>query len=266
MTAPESAGINLDVISDRSLPDLVADRIAKAIQDGSLKPGDRLPTEHEFVQRLGVGRTSVREGLQKLQALGLVETRKGRGTFVSHVGGDDVGGFPRWSAMHRFAISEMLEIRMGLEATAAGLAAQRASSSDLSEIERRHFDHVAAAKRGTLGEIVGSDEHFHRAIAKAAGNRALSRMLEGLAAEAMEFRRRTHALPGGPNRSTTGHQAILEAIRRGDPCAARLAMVQHLWHLYEQVHVAADADSAGSISAAVASPTCFGDPRDSSLS
>lgn len=238
--------LEFESIAPRSLPDLVAERIAKAIQEGRFAPGDQLPTEQVLVSQLGVGRTSVREGLQKLQALGLVETHKGRGTFVADAERNDGQDFAQWSAKHRFAIGEMLEIRLALESAAAGIAAQRANAMDLVAIERCQAQHAEAGVAGSLEEIVRTDDQFHLAIAAAAKNRALYRMLEGVSAEATEFRRRTHALTGGPQRSAEGHQAVLDAIRQRAPGDARAAMVAHLWPLYEGVEqAAADAGSPG---------------------
>jgi GntR family transcriptional repressor for pyruvate dehydrogenase complex len=228
------AGI-FESIASRSVSDLVADQVAKAIHEGTLKPGDRLPPEHELMERLNVGRTSIREGLKRLQAVGLIETRKGLGSFVARA--DDVGSsdFGRWVAEHRFAIGDMLDVRIALEATAAGLAAHRRTEADIARIEACHAAHRRAGADGVADDIVTSDDRFHVAVVRATKNAALTRMLVGIHAEATEFRRRTHALFGGPERSAEGHQAVLDAIKAGDARAAREAMVQHLWRLYDQV-------------------------------
>src|SRR3712207_2155197 len=78
-----------DPVATPRVADVIADRLARAIREGVLQPGDRLPTEHELAREFGVGRTSVREGLQKLKAYGLVESRKGLGAFVTEPSASD---------------------------------------------------------------------------------------------------------------------------------------------------------------------------------
>src|SRR4051812_19509910 len=78
-TTPKGNGLGLDPVSTQRVSDLIAERLTHAIRDGALPPGARLPTEAEPARDFGVGRTSVREGLQKLRAHGLIESRKGLG-------------------------------------------------------------------------------------------------------------------------------------------------------------------------------------------
>lgn len=84
----------LGPVATERVSDVIAQRLSAAIRDGLLKPGDRLPTEAELAREFQVGRTSVREGLQKLRAHGLIETRKGLGAFVI----DPLADFARWTA------------------------------------------------------------------------------------------------------------------------------------------------------------------------
>jgi GntR family transcriptional repressor for pyruvate dehydrogenase complex len=231
----------LESIPPRRLPDLIAQQVVSGIRTGALKPGDRLPTEQELARQLGVGRTSVREGLQKLQTLGIVEVRKGRGAFVAErTEGDATDVFTHWVAGNAFAIEELLEVRMALEAVAAGLAAIRASDAQIALIERESGSHRAAGETGDLAEIVRSDQRFHEALLEASGNRLLGRLYAGLIPEVSEFRQKTLALPLAPDRSAAAHDAIVEALRTHDPGAARRAMVDHLWVLYTEVHTEAE--------------------------
>src|SRR3954447_9452394 len=76
-------GLVLNPVSTERVSDVIAERLTEAIRNGTLKPGDRLPTEAELAREFQVGRTSVREGLQKLRAHGLIESRKRLGAFVT---------------------------------------------------------------------------------------------------------------------------------------------------------------------------------------
>ena len=245
----------LSSIAQRRLPDIIAEQIVDGIRRNGLMPGDRLPTEQELARQLEVGRTSVREGLQRLQVLGIVEVRKGLGAFVSEPPRNDAkDAFVRWSAEHAFVIEELIEVRVALEGQAASLAAARADNAQIMEIERCDSEHQAGAE---LSEIVRSDERFHEAIFEASGSRMLATLYRELIAELLEFRWKTLALPWAPERSAKGHAEIVSAIRNRDPRAARSAMIDHLWVLYAEVHNAAEGRDPG-VSAHLAPREAFG--------
>ncbi len=249
MDAPEVPGREqpfLRSIAHRRLPDIIADQVVEGIRRDALMPGDRLPTEQELAHQLGVGRTSVREGLQKLQTLGIVEVRKGRGAFVANQTSADARDiFARWTAEHAFAIEELIEVRLALELQAAGLAAVRATEAQIAEIEKWQAQHSDAGN--DLAELVRSDELFHLAIFEASGNRMLAMLYGQLVAEVLEFRQKTLALPWAPKRSAEGHEKIVDAIRGRDPRAARTAMLDHLWVLYGEVQEAAASQDGGAV-------------------
>lgn len=219
------------------IADVIAERLARAIRDGVLAPGDRLPTEQELAREFGVGRTSVREGLQKLRAYGLVETRKGLGAFVTTPSTEDpLADFARWTARNPAAIEKLLEARIALETVAAGLAAVRASEADREKLEARHREHKDATEAHDVARMVSTDEAFHECVFTAAGNEIVSRLYELLTPELTDFRRKTLALPWAAARSARGHGAIVEGVLRRDASAARDAMADHLLVLYEEVH------------------------------
>lgn len=225
------------------IADIIADRLARAIREGVLEPGDRLPTEQQLAREFGVGRTSVREGLQKLKAHGLVESRKGAGAFVTTPGNEDpLIDFKRWVARDPAGIEKLLETRVALETAAAGLAAVRASDADREELRRRHLTHEEAIEARDVSRLVRTDEAFHEQVFAAAGNEIISRLYELLIPELTDFRRKTLALPWAAARSAAGHGGIVEAVLLRDGPAARSAMGDHLLVLYDEVHQSAEAD------------------------
>jgi GntR family transcriptional repressor for pyruvate dehydrogenase complex len=230
----------LEAIGRPRLPDLIADQLVDAIRNGSFQPGDRLPTEQQLARELGVGRTSVREALQKLRAMRMIEVVKGRGAWVTQplVEDDAEVAFAKWSADERVAIEDHVETRIALEAAAAGLAAIRASPDMIDELESHHVAHSLACGKGDLADVIATDGNFHNTLVGAAGNVVLSKLYRILIPEMHEFRRKTHALAGASERSVMGHARILEAVRIRDPVSARTAMVEHIWWLYESVHLA----------------------------
>lgn len=224
-------------VEAQRISDVIAERLAQAIRDGTLQPGDRLPTEQELARDFGVGRTSVREGLQKLRAHGLIESRKGLGAFVAPPQPlDPLTDFARWTAENPRAIEELVEGRFALEAMSALLAAVRASDDEVAELERLERAHAEAGVRTDLPAVIATDEAFHEGIMAAGRNQFLQRLYALLMPELTDFRRKTLALPWAAERSAKGHDAILDGIRRHDPAAARAAMIDHLWVLYAEIH------------------------------
>jgi GntR family transcriptional repressor for pyruvate dehydrogenase complex len=239
--SPRPTGLVVSPVSTARVSDQIAERLAAAMRDGTLKPGDRLPTEAELARDFQVGRTSVREALQKLRALGLVESRKGLGAFVTEPATNDpLADFARWTASDPAAIEQLVEARVALETLAAALAAIRATDRDVDELERLHVDHANAGD--DTAALVATDQAFHLAIIRAARNRFVQRAYEVLIAELTDFRRKTLALPWAGERSVRGHAAILRAIRGHEPAAARDAMAEHLWVLYSEIEETAAAE------------------------
>ncbi len=230
-------GLVLNPVSTERVSDVIADRLEAAIKDGTLQPGDRLPTEAELARDFQVGRTSVREGLQKLRAHGLIESRKGLGAFVTTPPANDpLGDFARWTAGDLGGIEQLVEARVALETLAAALAALRATEAEIDALERINLEHAAGT--GPT-ELAATDQAFHSAIMAASRNRFVSGAYEVLLAELTDFREKTLALPWASDRSVRGHTAIIRAIRERSPVAARAAMGKHLWVLYAEIEASA---------------------------
>ncbi|OZM79747.1 hypothetical protein CFP66_24615 [Pseudonocardia sp. MH-G8] len=225
-------------LTRRPVPDVIAERITATIANGTLKPGERLPSEPVLAKQLNVGRTSLREALRKLSTLGIIEVVRGKGTFICEPPADDpTTQYVRWSLDEGFALTELLEARIGLETTAAGLACTRATDDELRELDRLRVAHDEAHAQN-LHALVHTDEALHEAIMNASHNVVLIGLYKPLVPEMVEFRRRTLALPHSGTRSDD-HRFMVEAITRRDPVAARQAVAQHLWIFYQEVRAVA---------------------------
>ncbi len=213
--------------SRRSLHGQVANEIAGRIMSGEFAPGSILPNEADFSVTLKVSRTALREAIKVLAAKGLVESRPKIGTRIR----------PRdyWNMLDpdvlawQFATSnvagfadDLFEVRQIIEPAAAAMAAERASTAELSAIDKAYRDMEAAGCN--LEASIEPDLRFHLSILAATGNELLvplgslietalasSIKLSGSAPDAL-----FHALPL--------HKAVLDEIRRRDPNGARLAM------------------------------------------
>jgi len=233
------------------LSQAVFEQLLAQIRDGSLRPGDRLPGEYELMRQVGVGRSSVREAIRGLIALGLVETKPGRGAVVLEASADSAASSPiggkGGAALKQWALLDMLEVRESLEGTAAQLAAERVSEARLNAIARASRAVEAQASRAA--NYFRANLEFHLAIARASQNELLVESLRHLLREVRLYRERMvrqaiQAAPGGAgdreavleamrqrNPATVAeHAAILAAIRRRDPEGARQAMVEHIHH------------------------------------
>lgn len=148
------------------LSDELASRIRRAISDGKMKSGDRLPTQQELCAMYGVSRPVVREAISRLKSDGLVVSQQGRGHFVNPDGSNVFRLEPDFDDLGDMA--RMFEFLVSVEASATALAATRRTESELGEIEHwlsKLKDAVAQKKSG-----VDEDMEFHRAILRATHN------------------------------------------------------------------------------------------------
>lgn len=203
---------------------------------GQMAPGEKLPSESAIVGEYGVSRTVVREALSKLQAAGLVETRHGVGTFV--LARDQRQGL---HLNHDTAVSVrgILELRLGLETQAAALAALRRSEVQLQHMREALDDYQASLANNDSS--VEPDVRFHQLIAQATGNTYFTDVIQHLGNSVIPRTRINAEERGDTDLMKLGqlanleHEAILNAIRRQDPDAARAAMLLHLSNSLERM-------------------------------
>src|SRR5690606_11806081 len=160
------------------LAELVIDTLRQRIAAGEYGTSGKLPTEHQMTSIFGVSRTVVREAIAALAADGLVQSRQGAGVFVA---AHAVNPFSVLGAEKSNKISvaiNVLEVRMGIEIEAAGLAAQRRSASQEAALQEAWNDFERLLQQGTpTGK---SDFAFHRAVAAATNNPFYIEVLDGL--------------------------------------------------------------------------------------
>ncbi|HEY6759285.1 MAG TPA: FadR/GntR family transcriptional regulator [Baekduia sp.] len=210
------------------LPDKVARQLQQSILDGTLSPGDRLPTERELGDQFGVSRTVIREAIRSLIAKGLLEVRGGSGLRVATI---DVSAVRETMGMYlrvnaEFDYGKLHEVRSVLEIEIAGLAAERATAEDLAALQRSVDDMAAALD--DVEKVSALDVEFHRLIAQAAHNSLFLVMLDSIGDILLDVRRATMGIRGRPARGLEHHRAILDRIAAREPDAARQAMRAHL--------------------------------------
>lgn len=206
-------------------------QIRKLIARLALKHGDRLPGERQLADRFGLSRGTVREALQFLAALDLVEIRHGGGCFVRTERGEVGGvraGWVDWVSRHRGRVLELLEVRLGCEMFAARLAARRAGPGELAKLVDALRLMKSASETQDVPSFVQSDLSFHAALLEAAGNKALQELVGALGQELIPERAAIADLSGRIVQSFGEHCAIYEAVQKGDPEAAAESIRYHL--------------------------------------
>jgi GntR family transcriptional regulator, transcriptional repressor for pyruvate dehydrogenase complex len=216
-----------------NLAEDLARQLATQIRSERFKRGDRLPTEAELMRQGGVSRTVVREAVAALRAEGLVITRQGVGAFVAD-SSPAITGFTidAQTLASLRQVLKVLELRIGIEVEAAGLAAQRRNALQLQTI--------ADAQQAFRAEVSGgataaeADFAFHRAIFSATGNEYFGAFLDFLGQiiiprQSLRFAQGESAPQADYlQRVAREHDRVLEAIGDADAEASREAMRTHL--------------------------------------
>lgn len=229
--------VHFDPVSRRTVAGAVSEALTASVRDGVLAPGSQLPSERELCEQFGVARTSVREAIQGLVSLGVIEKRGNRSYVVEHLPDLRFDGEDR----RKRRVHELFEVRQIVEIPIARLAACRGSDEDRAEISR-----IAArfSSELELPEFRRLDRAFHTAVARACGNATLAelhgKVLE-LLFQSAEF---DELLFAASNRDTVrdvirssceAHGAIAEGIAAGDWAAVVEAAEWHLDQVEDQM-------------------------------
>jgi len=211
---------------DGSLVDAATEAISSQILHGGLSAGDKLPTERELVEQLGVSRTVLREALSSLEALGLLETRGTRGRWVAAGGSSErsrtlVGA---WLHQHAREILEVDEIRSVLEAHAIRAMSKWDAIEASGEAATALTAQTEALERGDAVAAAEGDAAFHRALGAYTQNVALRSLMHGLIDASRKGAYAVYSLPDTASSSLEQHRRIVEALAESDvDGAARLA-------------------------------------------
>ncbi|MGI5920925.1 MAG: FadR/GntR family transcriptional regulator [Syntrophomonadaceae bacterium] len=215
-------------IKTKRIYEEIMEQLKDMISRGELRHGQKLPSERELAESLGVSRASVREALTALEAIGILDIRPGEGTFIRETSvSPTFAPLTMILEMEQNPISQLMEVRRVLETEIAALAVQRATDEDLAKIEM-NLKRMKSAK--TISEAVEAGLWFHYAIAEATHNSILLRMMNTIA-DLMHnnYRNQREELfaENGPE-VIAEHEAIYRAIRDRDIETAKLRILQHI--------------------------------------
>lgn len=218
----------------QSLSQQTARRLYSLIAaEKKIAPGGKLPNELELSQEMGVSRATLREAIRELAAQGVLEVRRGRGTFVS----------PRVAEINDFGFSaldqvkgqlrDLFELRTVFEPEIAALACRRAGPEELADILAQGERVAAAIRAGE--DRTQADRDFHAAIVRAAHNEFMARLLP-IISQAVET-----AIVSGEHgerlaeHTLRDHALLMEFFEKRDPEGARHAMAIHMRHAMDEM-------------------------------
>ncbi len=220
----------LQPIKPKKISDQVFEQVRELIFRGQLKAGEQLLPERELCEALGVSRTSVRNAINKLVVLGLLEHKQGQGTFVRSPETRVDNPLAAAMEVQDASIDDLLEVRMGLECNAAALAAQRANEDDLRFMESSLAEMRAEVGSGRLG--TEADTAFHMALAYATKNPVhvylMKNFYDFLFVGIKKNLSHLYEDPRNIDKILSQHGSIIDAIRKHDPQEALQAMRRHI--------------------------------------
>lgn len=220
----------LKPIRQRKVSDQVFEQLKELIYRRKLKPGEQLMPERDMAKSMKVSRSTVRNAINRLVAMQLIDHKQGKGTFVAVPASKKTNPFAETMSSNKISLYDLLEVRIGLECTAAAKAAKRADSSDINAIEHS----IREMKEAIIANRFDSktDITFHMAIAYATKNPLHIQVMKffydnlshGMGKE-LHFKYDTR---GKTSVILNHHKEIAAAIKDKDPNRAYQAMHDHI--------------------------------------
>ena len=215
----------------RKLSDEVFDRLERMITSGELKPGDEMPSERVLMERFGVGRPAIREAMQSLANMGLVNISHGERAKVQKVTARSI--FRQVDLTAKIMLSQSTDslehlksARIFFERGMAREAAGRAEAADIAALEETLKRQQAALEDPDA--FIAADMAFHTRIAQISGNPIYTAVSEAMLGWLKEYHTEMLIWTGRENVTLTEHEEIIDCIRRGNPDEAEQAMIRHL--------------------------------------
>lgn len=226
--------------------DKVVQRLRILIEQSNMQIGDRLPAERKLSEQLSVSRSSLREAIQQLVTMGILQSKAGAGTYLHQLPAnwsqdqivEPLSDLLSQDPEYRFDVQEA---RIVLEGGTAWYAAQRATVEDKQKI-RKYFDQINHFQlQGDDAQSAIADANFHLAIAEASHNLVLIQMMRSLfdllQYNVMLGRRKVYTTPRHFEKLHDQHFQVMDAIDRQDPEAARKAVCGHIEFVVQRVRL-----------------------------
>lgn len=217
------------------IPNLVAKQIIQRITSGSLKPGDKLPSEHVMTRQFGISRISLREAMKLLEAKGYIESHGRKGKFVKATGGPALeSAIEEMISVDHNKIWELLAVRRLIDSEAAYMAARNATKAQIANLKKFKQE----ADRMGIENLIPTPEggklyaRFYHDLADATNNTIFARLMKSIAyllRGALPYsRQKLTAVPGVSRVFYDHHVKIISAIEQGKGEEAKRAVIEHI--------------------------------------
>ena len=230
-------------VKPTKIADVIVHQLESLILEGTFKPGERLPPERELSERFQVSRPSLREAIRKLEARGMVQTRRGGGTYVTRL--LDASFTQPLAGLlqnHPEALRDLLEMRQALEGIAAYYAALRRTPADQEILTLRleALQNVYVLQEPNTLSEARADAEFHLAITEAAHNVVLLHIMRGLFellhSSVLTALTLLHSRRGSREVVQEQHAQLYQAIIAGDAEATRAAAERHITYVKQIIY------------------------------
>lgn len=209
-----------------SIVDTVAEDIKQSIESEKYAIGEKLPSEAEICEMTKVSRTSVREALRVLQALGYITIKPGRGSFVADFRKKQV--VDKWYDFENTKFIDFMAIRMAFETVSVRLAVENASEEQIIELGNIHESFVKANVNRDLVGLIMLDELFHKKITESANNQLLNNINKEILEAFRLYRCDSFTNEGVYKNAMEPHARILKCFQMRDAPQAAIEMRTHL--------------------------------------
>jgi GntR family transcriptional repressor for pyruvate dehydrogenase complex len=212
--------------------DLIIRQIREFIHSGELKPGDRLPSERQLTEKLGVSRTHVRNAMKKLEFYGIVKVLPQSGTVVSSLGIPAIEGMiGNILQLDSYSFFSLVETRVTMEIQAAGWAAERRTTEDIEELEKTYDIYVQHTKIG--GPATDQDIMLHLKIAEISKNPLLRSLMLFITPEILSNYRKYKVCEDVTESALLEHRLLVQYIKDKNAVGAMNIMKQHLQNVLD---------------------------------
>lgn len=218
----------MDSIQRVSITDKVIQNLKELITSGKLAVGDKMPTEQSICSMLNVSRSTVREALRVLQAMGFIEIKPGKGAFVARTSENVDSDIIQWFAKNEIRYMDFIEVRMAIEPLTVKLAIQRATDKEILELEKIHSEFEKAIEEKDVLKLLMIDEAFHSHIAACTKNKLLIDISNKILRAFTEYRSRSFAYAEIYANALEPHRKILQAVKERNIVNATSAMIEHI--------------------------------------
>lgn len=212
-------------IKNKLLAEQIEEQLYRYIIDTPFEIGAKLPNEFELGEKFGVGRSTIREAVKLLISKGVLEVRRGSGTYVINTTPADMDPLGLQGLGDRMSLAmDLVDVRLILEPGIAEMAARNATEKDIEELER--LCSLVEQKMQNGEDYVQEDIAFHTCVAKCSQNKVVEQLIPIIDTAVMVFVNVTHKML--KEETLTTHRAVVDSIMDRDPIGARTAMTMHM--------------------------------------